>query len=268
MAAFGGFRKSFLPPRNYRAHCSTIPSHHHPIPSDPKMNLIQSAIDPMLSASKRMPANVLSMHPYPLWHESASIDEKQIIMQEGVDQFWIRKRFTRLTLQSLKNEGVLEDMLVDPEVIVYGKPCTQHRCVAFFSDHVESYPYAGQEIMAKPMPEMIRDMMDEINRTCDQKVNACLLNLYRDGFDYIGAHRDNQKVIDSSFVATVSIGATREMKIRSYASKKELFAVDLNSGTLAVMQGPTFQKHYTHEIPKRTKVMMPRVSLTFRAHLE
>ena len=232
------------------------------------MNLIQSAIDPMLSASKRMPANVLSMHPYPSCHESASIDEKQIIMQEGVDQFWIRKRFTRLTLQSLKNEGVLDDLLIDPEVIVYGKPCTQHRCVAFFSDHVESYPYAGQEIMAKPMPEMIRDMMDEINRTCDQKVNACLLNLYRDGFDYIGAHRDNQKVIDSSFVATVSIGATREMKIRSYASKKELFAVDLNSGTLAVMQGPTFQKHYTHEIPKRTKVMMPRVSLTFRAHLE
>ena len=63
-------------------------------------------------------------------------------------------------------------------------------------------------------------------------------------------------------IASLSLGATRKM---SFKHKTENETVDLllQSGQLIVMQGQT-QHYWKHCIRKTTRVLEPRINLTFR----
>lgn len=195
---------------------------------------------------------------------------QNIIFDDGENKLWYRKDFVKdIYTGGLKVSDFANLRLIkDPPVMVYGKLAHQHRSVGFYSDTVESYPYSGQEIIAQPMPDSIREIMEKINEDYDREINGCLVNKYKDGTDYIGYHRDNQPTIDQNYVATVSFGARRKMVIREYSSKAIVETVQLLPNMLLVMEGPTFQTRYTHEIPVQKKVLLPRLSLTFRKHIE
>lgn len=97
--------------------------------------------------------------------------------------------------------------------------------------------------------------------------NACLANWYLTGDDYIGAHADDEgqlkQVSGGSFVACVSYGHPRTLRIRDKRTKKNVRDVVIPPNSLYVMCGK-FQKRYRHEFPKSKKVTGPRVSFTFR----
>ena len=94
--------------------------------------------------------------------------------------------------------------------------------------------------------------------------NTVGLNLYRDGRDSVAPHNDHLYDIREGFpIALLSLGATRRMTIRAKAAPRRSLHVDLETGSLLVMDYAT-QIHYTHGVPKTTAAIGERISLAFR----
>jgi alkylated DNA repair dioxygenase AlkB len=94
--------------------------------------------------------------------------------------------------------------------------------------------------------------------------NSVGLNLYRDGRDSVAPHNDHLDEIRNGFpIALLSLGATRRMTIRAKEPPKRVMHVDLEPGSLFVMDYAT-QLHYTHGVPKTTEPVGERISLAFR----
>jgi alkylated DNA repair dioxygenase AlkB len=94
--------------------------------------------------------------------------------------------------------------------------------------------------------------------------NSVGLNLYRDGRDSVAPHNDHLSEIRRGFpIALLSLGGTRRMTIRAKAAPPRVIHVDLDAGSLLVMDYAT-QLHYTHAIPKTTQLVGERISLAFR----
>ncbi len=94
--------------------------------------------------------------------------------------------------------------------------------------------------------------------------NAVGLNLYRDGRDSVAPHNDHLYELREGFpIALVSLGATRRMTIRAKTAPRRTRHVDLESGSLFVMDYAT-QLHYTHGVPKTDEPVGERISLAFR----
>jgi alkylated DNA repair dioxygenase AlkB len=94
--------------------------------------------------------------------------------------------------------------------------------------------------------------------------NSVGLNRYRDGRDSVAPHNDHLDEIREGFpIALLSLGAMRRMVIRAKAQPRTTIHVDLEAGSLLVMDYAT-QLHYTHAIPKTTDTVGERISLAFR----
>jgi alkylated DNA repair dioxygenase AlkB len=94
--------------------------------------------------------------------------------------------------------------------------------------------------------------------------NSVGLNLYRDGRDSVAPHNDHLYDIREGFpIALLSLGATRRMTIRTKAAPRRSLHVDLETGSLLVMDYAT-QIHYTHAVPKTSATIGERISLAFR----
>ena len=76
-------------------------------------------------------------------------------------------------------------------------------------------------------------------------------------FDHLNELRDGFPI------ALVSLGATRRMTIRAKAQPRRVIHVDLEAGSLLVMDYAT-QIHYTHAVPKTIGEVGERISLAFR----
>jgi alkylated DNA repair dioxygenase AlkB len=112
-----------------------------------------------------------------------------------------------------------------------------------------------------------RPILDAGGRVIDKlgiPFNSVGLNLYRDGRDSVAPHHDHLNEIRKGFpIALVSLGAARRMIIRAKAQPRRVIHVDLEAGSLLVMDYAT-QLHYTHGVPKETDPVGERISLAFR----
>ena len=96
------------------------------------------------------------------------------------------------------------------------------------------------------------------------KYNATFFNWYKNGSEYISAHRDDEHgLVPGSTIASLSFGDVRTFRIRDYLTKKIVLDVQLKHGTLFVMGGD-FQKEFTHEVPKTKKSLHKRINITYR----
>ena len=94
--------------------------------------------------------------------------------------------------------------------------------------------------------------------------NAVGLNLYRDGNDSVAPHNDHLDEIREGFpIALVSLGAARRMTIREKEAPRASRHIDLEPGSLFVMDYAT-QRHYDHGVPKTNDPVGERISLAFR----
>ena len=94
--------------------------------------------------------------------------------------------------------------------------------------------------------------------------NSVGLNLYRDGRDSVAPHNDHLYDIQKGFpIALLSLGATRRMTIRAKVAPRRLINIDLEPGSLLVMDYAT-QLHYAHGVPKTEEATGERISLAFR----
>ena len=142
-----------------------------------------------------------------------------------------------------------------PEIMIYGKICHQHRNIGFFSNDVPFYKYSGKSVNSIPLNNSLLYLLNFINDNFDTNFNAILVNKYCDGNDYIGAHTDNEKDINTdNGVISISYGASRKFRIRNKQTKKIVFDIDTLHNYLLCMKGNDFQNKFTHEIPLQKKL--------------
>ncbi|HET6545991.1 MAG TPA: alpha-ketoglutarate-dependent dioxygenase AlkB [Rhodanobacteraceae bacterium] len=94
--------------------------------------------------------------------------------------------------------------------------------------------------------------------------NSIGLNFYRDHNDSVAPHNDRlREIVAGHPIAVLSLGATRCMTIRAKAPPRRSLDVDLEPGSVLLMDYAT-QLHYLHGIPKQKSAVGPRISVAFR----
>ena len=118
------------------------------------------------------------------------------------------------------------------------------------------------------LPAAINDASRLVTDKLGVPFNSVGLNLYRDGRDSVAPHNDHLYEIRKGFpIALVSLGATRRFTIRAKTPPRRVIHVDLQAGSLLVMDYDT-QLHYTHAVPKTAQAVGERISLAFRVKPE
>ena len=113
-------------------------------------------------------------------------------------------------------------------------------------------------------PAAILEAARRVTDTLAVPFNSVGLNLYRDRRDSVAPHNDQLNEIKEGFpIALLSLGATRRMTIRAKEPPRRVLHIDLEAGSLFVMDYAT-QLHYTHAVPKTTEPVGERISLAFR----
>jgi alkylated DNA repair dioxygenase AlkB len=144
------------------------------------------------------------------------------------------------------------------------------------------YYYSGKVHEVKPVPEVLKPFKEFVNELGLGEFNQVLVNWYENGHHYIGKHRDNESQFeDKSPIVSISLGAERTFRIRSYkdlsfSSNDKIISfkqneiikdIKMSHGLLLVMGGE-FQKELTHEVPKingkKGLQTNGRINITFR----
>jgi alkylated DNA repair dioxygenase AlkB len=149
------------------------------------------------------------------------------------------------------------------EAKIFGRHIITKRKVAWYADGDYPYHYSNTTKIPLEWTQELLQLKKIADKECGVKFNSCLLNLYHDGDEGMGWHRDEEKtLVKNSPIASFSFGAERRFDLRHMVSKEKVQVV-LESGSLLVMKG-TVQSHWHHALPKTKKVKTPRVNLTFR----
>ena len=162
---------------------------------------------------------------------------------------------------------VADELAENPEVMVYGRVCHQHRCVGFYSNASGGYRYSG--IVAEPTPlhPCLQELLQHVNDVFQTDFNGILINKYVNGEDYIGKHSDSEIGLDKlGQVLALSYGASRKFRIRDKHTGKIVMDVPTGHNQFILMSG-NFQREFTHEVPIEKKVNGVRYSFTFRKHV-
>ena len=171
-----------------------------------------------------------------------------------------------------------------------GKSIPQpRRTYACGNSEITGHHYSGATVTMHPwIPEVkeIGDLAVQLlneeaktsNSTAETTtvaINACLLNQYRTGSEYLGWHSDRETRGDHNhIVITVSLGGSRRFYFKKKvapsesSAKQPLIKTELHSGDLVIMMGKV-QELYAHTVPKQMKdsnkkPVQPRISLTYR----
>lgn len=148
------------------------------------------------------------------------------------------------------------------QIKMFGKQVAIPRLQTFMGNPGIRYRYSGLTLTASGWHPVVKKIKELAEAASNTEFNAVLINLYRDGQDSMGWHKDNEPELGPEpTIASVSLGATRRFLLR--AADKTQHELLLNSGSLLLM-GPELQKHWQHSIPKTRKQVSPRINLTFR----
>lgn len=148
------------------------------------------------------------------------------------------------------------------QIKMFGKLVAIPRLQNFMGDPGIRYRYSGLTLTASGWHPVVKKIKELAEAASNTEFNAVLINLYRDGQDSMGWHKDDEPELGPEpTIVSVSLGATRRFLLR--AADKTQHELLLNSGSLLVM-GPELQKHWQHSIPKTRKQIGPRINLTFR----
>jgi len=114
------------------------------------------------------------------------------------------------------------------------------------------------------VPAPIRAAREAIARYVEAPFTSVGLNLYRDGGDSVAMHHDRlAELVPGQPIALLSLGAPRRMTISTQAPPRTTRAIELQPGSLLVMNYDS-QLHTLHGIPKTRAPVGPRISLAFR----
>ncbi|MGH8265473.1 MAG: alpha-ketoglutarate-dependent dioxygenase AlkB family protein, partial [Steroidobacteraceae bacterium] len=150
------------------------------------------------------------------------------------------------------------------EVVIFGERRRVPRLVAWYGEPEAVYTYSGVKHVPQPFTAELAAIRARIEALSGAQFNSALANLYRNGRDGMGWHADNEAELGRNpVIASVSLGATRRFTLRHRRRKALTQALDLEPGSLLVMEGET-QHHWLHALPKTTRLVGERINLTYR----
>ena len=148
-------------------------------------------------------------------------------------------------------------------VVMFGNEITTKRKVAFYSDPNIQYRYSQRTKKGLEWISILLQIKSIVESYTQTQYNACLLNLYHNGNEAMGWHSDNEvEIMPNSSIASISLGAERKFSFKNKTTK-ETNTILLENGSLLEMKGE-LQNHWLHSLPKSTKIILPRINLTFR----
>lgn len=150
-------------------------------------------------------------------------------------------------------------------ITLYGKRRPQPRLTAWYGDEGTTYRYSGLTLQPCRWLPVLQNIRAVVETAAACRFNSVLLNLYRTGQDSMGWHSDNEPELGRNpAIASLSFGATRRFIMRR-CDRKDAAKVELSlsHGSLLLMKGK-LQHHWQHQVPKTSKIVGPRINLTFR----
>ena len=125
------------------------------------------------------------------------------------------------------------------------------------------YKVAGGSPPNEIMDKKLKEITSKVNEKCGTNYNTILMNVYKDGKDCIGQHKDKTNGwVEHTGFATLSFGATRNFDIIN-EDTGILTRIPHKNGYVIDMPYP-LNNHNTHGVPSQPRVKTERVSLTFR----
>jgi alkylated DNA repair dioxygenase AlkB len=148
-------------------------------------------------------------------------------------------------------------------VTLFGKIYPTPRLESLHVTENKSYAYSGNTLSPKPFTRELLTIKSKLDALVGVHFNCVLANYYRDGKDSNGWHADNERELGKNpIIASLSLGCARrfDLKHNTTGERQQLM---LTHGSLLIMGG-SMQHHWKHCIAKSTKIIEPRLNLTFR----
>jgi alkylated DNA repair dioxygenase AlkB len=123
---------------------------------------------------------------------------------------------------------------------------------------------ASYRLDQEDLPSSIAAAATVVRETVPVAFNSVGLNLYRDGSDSVALHHDRLgELVPGQPIALLSLGGPRRMTIACKDRARRSIRIDLDPGSLIVMDYAS-QLHFLHGIGKTRSPVLPRISLAFR----
>lgn len=172
-------------------------------------------------------------------------------------------------LMPAERDPLLEDLTANitweqKPIHFMGKTVLQPRLTAWYGEEGKAYTYSGLTVQPMPWTPTLLLLKQRAEAVSGVTFNSVLLNRYRNGLDSVSWHSDDEPELGTNpVIASISLGASRNFQFKHKHNPELKQTIELTSGTLLLMRGTT-QHFWKHQIPKTTKVLGPRINLTFR----
>ena len=151
----------------------------------------------------------------------------------------------------------------DNRYVVAGRQFTLPRLQTWHADPGIRYSYSNNLLETRSWTPLLSGIRAQVESYLKFSFNSVLVNLYRNGDDYVGWHSDNEPELgEQPFIASLTFGAERQFEF-CHKKSSENGRILLRSGTLLIMH-PDFQHYWLHSVPIDKSVTEGRINLTFR----
>ena len=151
-----------------------------------------------------------------------------------------------------------------PRIKVFGRYHTVPRLTAWHGDTGLPSRYSGHDHVADGWPTSLIPIRETSSRLTGCRFNSVLANCYRDGQDSMGYHSDDEPELGAQpWIASYSLGVERDFVFRPRSGGRQCFSLPLPDNSLLLMS-PQVQHDFQHALPRRRRVKVERINLTFR----
>ena len=148
-------------------------------------------------------------------------------------------------------------------ITIFGKKHSVPRLSCWMADEGCDYSYSNMTMTPVNWTPEIAQIRRKLLSSLGLSFNSVLINYYRNGQDSNGWHSDDESELgEEPIIASISLGASRDFRLRHRYDKQLRHSISLKHGSLLLMQGKT-QSYWQHHVPKRAHAGA-RINLTFR----
>ena len=181
---------------------------------------------------------------------------------------WVRSNSdgkASLRVSSLSIDAFGSDDEMDLRALI--KDSEQRKCFQYNVPRLQSiyckipmqYKFGGAPRTREGFPKSLEKLRQAVFPESDLAV----LNFYRDGKDSLAWHNDNDKIVDTTRIVSVSFGSKRKFSLRTPMVPRKRHDMELHHRDVVEMLG-SFQASFEHSVPKEPKHVGLRMNVTFR----
>lgn len=134
-------------------------------------------------------------------------------------------------------------------------------CYGMLDESKEPVVWKDCAYSPEPIPSWLEVLQKKVQVACGETFNAAILNKYGNTEEHINWHKDDEKFLRHTIVASVSLGSVRLFKIRGHDNIER--EASLGSGSLAVLYHGIAHSLPKHK-PRTAADNMVRYNITLR----